>query len=137
MEKNVISEKVSQWLTEVLEKRLNLKLVYKSPKVIHLKCVQAGLPVKRVQMVLNVLADEVGDCNVLIEYPLGTQRLKFFGVGNFWVNTLLSRKFGGLVSEDRYWVLNNEAHLYSLYGYIGTELPTAQDIIQFMEEIPD
>ena len=42
----------------------------------------------------------------------------------------LSNKFGGFCVGN-YWLLNNETRSY--YGYISEKLPTAQEIINFVE----
>ena len=69
---------------------------------------------------------------LLHELPLREGELVYCFYGSkFWQNEL-SRKFGGFCVGN-YWLLNNETRSY--YGYTSEVLPTAQDIIDFVEAL--
>jgi len=75
---------------------------------------------------------ERSDLLLLYELPLVENALVYcvYGAG-FW-REALTQRFGGFMVGN-YWLLNNETRSY--YGYTTEELPTAQDIIDFLKSM--
>ena len=70
------------------------------------------------------------DLLLLYELPLVENALVYCVYGaDFW-REALAQRFGGFMVGN-YWLLNNETRSY--YGYTTEELPTAQDIINYLE----
>lgn len=70
------------------------------------------------------------DLCLLHELPLVDGALVYcVYCAKFWQDEL-AKRFGGF-RVGNYWLLNNETRSY--YGYTTEELPTAQDIIDFLE----
>ncbi len=123
-------------LAELMKKSLGVELAYVShpAKVMHVRSLPGDLSSERLRAAQDKLL--ASGYRILIEYKTGMQRLKFVCLGGQMNNDMLAKKFGGMVSQNKRWVLNNEAHLYSWYGYTGATLPSAQEILQYMEGIP-
>ena len=60
--------------------------------------------------------------------------MKFVMHGNSFICDMLAKKYGGRVSNSRYWIIYNEPQTNLNWGYREI-LPTAQEIIEFMEKL--
>ena len=142
MEKNVISEQVLKDLANFFlahyAAKYGVKVAYQSPQVTHL-CVESDKIDEAIMGWLAIARDEFGEKlhghQVILEHQQGAHKMVFVGYVDYWIGVMLARKFGGRISNTVYWVLYNEPQSYSHYGYKEDNLPTAQEIIQYIEEL--
>lgn len=138
MRKSDVPNDVLDKLAASLAELISAKEIYRSPAVMHVRS-QQEYPIDGwLEVAKDHVSAELQDYNVLHEYPTGNKHVKFTNHGKPFVNTMLAEKFGGCVSNSCYWILYNEP-LWGIcnYGYKGDKLPTAKEIIRFIEEIYD
>lgn len=142
MDKKTVSEQVlndlANFFTNRYAAKYALKVAYQSPQVTHF-CVESDAVDEAVMGWLAIARDEFGEKlrghQVILEHQLGAHKMVFVGYLDYWIAVMLARKFGGRSSNTVYWVLYDEPQTYSHYGYIGDKLPTAQEIIQYIETL--
>lgn len=139
MEKNVISEQVLNDLANFFTEHYvahGVKVAYQSPQVTHL-CVESDNEaiMGRLAIARNEFGEKLRGHQVILEHQQGAHKMVFVGYVDYWIGVMLARKFGGRISNTVYWVLYDEPQSYSHYGYMGDNLPTAQEIIQYIEEL--
>lgn len=130
MNKRVISEEMFDKLAAFLKGRQVPAVVeYHSQAVMHIKSLGHDVSMGW----LDVALTKVGltHYNMLLEQ----EGFKYVNCGYYFTCELLAKKFGGCVSNSRYWILYNEPESYSQYGYKGDRLPTAEEVIRYIEEL--
>lgn len=141
MDKKTVSEQVLKDLANFFTEHYvahGVKVAYQSPQVTHV-CVESDKVDEAVMGWLSIACDEFGEKlrqhQVILEHQQGAHKMVFVGYVDYWIGVMVARKFGGRISNTVYWVLYNEPQSYSHYGYMGDNLPTAQEIIQYIEEL--
>lgn len=125
---------------DILETSLNMKVISRSQAVMHVKPLSSFTSMGVLSVAMEKASLDSSKYSVLLEeeHP-GNYTPKFVNYGYYFINEMLAKKFGGCVSNSRYWILHDETRGSGLaggmYGYEGDHLPTAEEIIQYIEEL--
>ena len=134
MNRQVITEEMfNQLATSVKECQVPVVVSYHSQAVMHIKSLGHDISMGW----LDVALTKVGltHYNMLLEQEGLSRHMKYVNCGYYFTCELLAKKFGGCVSNNRYWIMYNEPESYYQYGYKGDKLPTAKEIIKYLEEL--
>ena len=134
MNKNNIPEDVFKTFLTSLEQALSATTEYHSDCVVHVKSRQHCYPAGLVIIAREKNPDCLDFFNVLHEHPTDCSKLKFVNSGDDYVNYHLAEKFGGHATVEM-WILYNVPRSFVSYGYKGKELPTAAEIIEYIEKL--
>lgn len=118
-------------LARLLEERFHGKTIYSSPVVLHIEATEGMMGW------IKTAKDDTEtrlDYNVLIEYPRIQNGMKYVLHGSDFVCMQLAKRYGGRISNARYWILYDEVLNSTNHGY-KKELPTLGDIITFIEKL--
>lgn len=132
MAKRIISQSAIDALSAFLAKRFSGSESYQSQNVLHIEASADAM-----MGYIEVAKDETLiplDYNILIEYQTCYGGMKFVMHCNSFICEKLVEKYGGRVSNSRYWIIYNEPQTNLNWGYREI-LPTAQEIIEFMEKL--
>jgi len=120
---------------DILETSLKMKVISRSQAVMYVKPLSSFTNMGELSVAMEKASLDSSKYSVLLE----EEDLKFVNYGYYFINEMLAKKFGGCVSNSRYWILYNETRDSGLaggmYGYEGDHLPTAEEIIQYIEEL--
>lgn len=134
MDRQLISDEMFDKMAASLkESQVPVAVEYRSQAVMHIKSQGDDVSMGW----LDVALTKVGltHYNILLEQEGLSRHMKYVNCGYYFTCELLAKKFGGCVSNSRYWILYNEPESYSQYGYKGGRLPTAKEIIEYLEEL--
>ena len=134
MNKNNIPEDVFKTFLASLEQALSAKTEYHSDCVVHVKSHQHCYPAGLVTVAREKNPDFLDVYNVLHEHPTDCGKLKFVNSGDDYVNYQLAERFGGHATV-KMWTLHNVPRSIASYGYKGEKLPTATEVIEYIEKL--
>ena len=126
-----------QELVEYLSTKLSTKIVYISNVIMHISSDGNANTAGFLTTATEIGGLQYENFNILHEQETKPNEIKFINNGFDHVNKMLAKKFGGRVNFSNSWVLYNEpigASEFAMYGYRGKTLPTADEIIKFIEE---
>jgi len=131
MGKTIISDAVIDRLATSLETYFSGSRAYSSQSVLYIKAssekMMGGIENAKEETSVPM------DYNVLVEYPTAQDGTKFILHGNDFVCMLLAERFGGRISNCRYWIMYNEPITDYNHGY-KEKLPTGEEIINYLKE---
>ena len=130
MAKTIISDAVIDRLATSLETYFSGTRAYSSHFVLYIKASSEKMmgEIENAKEKTSVPMDY----NVLIEYPTAQDCIKFILHGNDFVCMKLAKKFGGRISNCRYWVMYNEPIDTYNHGY-KEKLPTGEEISNYLQ----
>lgn len=144
MDKTIISSDMLDKLEASLQEHMSIIGISHSDNIVHVRTNSEDVITGWLAVSVEEASLEDKECDILLEYERGTKthvgQLRFVNYGHWFVNDRLAEKFGGCVSDSVYWVLYDEKRDKCLpgagmFGYKGDKLPTAKEIIQFIEEL--
>lgn len=128
----IIPNEVLDNLEALLKERIHAKVISRSGGVMHVKS-SKHLSMGWLEVAMEKVSLETSNYGVLLEEEGDPFAVEFTHFGYYFTNEKLAKKFGGCVSNNRYWILYNEKG--GMYGYTGDHMPTAEEIIQFIENL--
>lgn len=135
MRTTIFSDVLLEKLATALEQIFSGKKGYSSQNVMHITSSRPDKSMGWISAVKEDYSSSLWSYNVLIEQPTVDRSIKFINHGNSFVNEMLAKKFGGCISGHEYWILYNEPlSVFGRYGY-EKKLPTAEEIIEYIENL--
>lgn len=128
----IIPNEVLDNLEALLKERIHVEVISRSEVVMHVKS-SKHISMGWLAVAMEKASLETSRYGVLLEERGDFLAAEFTHFGYYFTNEQLVKKFGGCVSNSAYWVLYNEKG--GMYGYAGDRMPTAKEIIQFIEEL--
>lgn len=139
MGRTVISEAMLDKLEASLKEcfYIHAKVISRSQAVMHVKPQRNGVSMGWLAVAMEKASLETSKYSVLLEEDYSDSfSPKFINCGYYFINMKLAETFGGCVSNSRYWILYNEVRGNGCsHGYKGEHLPTAEEIIHYIEEL--
>ncbi len=143
MNENIISNNVLDKLEEALRKSIPVTAISRSESVMHVETSSENIMSGELAEAMKEVSLKDSDYDVLLEYTNKTcfvcgGALKFVNYGDYFINEMLVERFGGTISGYQYWVLYDETgsrQKAKVFGYKGDHLPTAEEVIQYIEEL--
>lgn len=133
MKKTVIPDDVLARLATSLESFFSGKKVSESQNVMHIKSSDSQKSMGWIEVAKDSCSSILWDYNVLLEFPLASGSICFINHGNSFINEMLVKKFGGKISNAKYWIMYNEPFSPDNYGYID-QLPNVAEVVAYIEE---
>ncbi len=131
--KKVIPNEALDKLEASLKERIQAKVISRSQAVMHVKS-SMHPSMGWLAVAMEEASLEGSKYSVLLnEEATDFLTPRFINYGYYFINEMLAKKFGGCVSNHQYWILYNERG--GMYGYNGDHLPSAEEIIRFIEEL--
>lgn len=144
MNENMISDEVLDKLEASLRAHLRVEAISRTKSVMHVVSGSDMFESGWLEVAMDEASLEEQEYNILLEYKTGVNsralcgQCKFINYGYYFINERLAEKFGGCVSNGRYWILYDEnanSLTGATYGYKGERLPTAEEITRYIDEL--
>lgn len=133
MSKQIIPSDALDKLEAALKKTIPAEIISRSERVMHVSSLTHYPSMGWLNVAMKKASLETSKYGVLLEEKGDYLAAKFTHFGYYFTNEMLVKRFGGCVSNNRYWILYNEKG--GMYGYTGDRMPTTKEIIQFIEEL--
>ncbi len=141
MGRTVVSETMLDKLEASLKECIHAKVISRSQAVMHIKSPMNCVSMGWLAVAMEKASLETSKYSVLLEEDYSDSLTpKFINCGYYFINMKLVEKFGGCVSNNQYWILYDEVKgsrgfAGGAHGYTGDHLPTAEEIIRYIEEL--
>ena len=132
--KRNISNVAIDGLAVLLAEYLQGSKITASQSVLHIRADNSDKMMGLIEVAKEKISSTLWDYNVLVEYPIAAASVRFIMHGNSFVCEQLAQRYGGRISNTKYWILYNEPiHDYN-HGY-KDRLPATEEIIGYIEKM--
>ncbi len=128
-----ISNAVINELATLLAEYLQGSKVASSQSVLHIRADDIN-KMGYIEVAKEKISPALWDYNVLVEYPIADASTRFVMHGNNFVCEQLAKRYGGRISNGKYWILYNEPLDNYNHGY-KEKLPAAEEIVGYIEKM--